>query len=395
MLMNDLGFRSPRPEEASPPGSPRGVRNPAGMIPAAIMSNRPLISFSGMTSGFPLGLASAGADALRGRAITFLLSPTWAIEDVGEAEIRRLAIAHRAAHRRHRLIFVVNSAANLEPLQRVGEAAFFFNKTATTPERIFRPLELRSGEFDAIYNAQLVPWKRHELCLAIERCGFLHYRDESSLFAGVTENRIIERHRAFPGHVFLNPLQPDGLPTRFTPAEVNGQLNRACVGLCLSEREGAMFAGTEYLLAGLPVVTTPSIGGRDTYFDPEFCWTVPPDPAAVAEAVRALKAKRISPDYIRTRTLARIDADRGRFLVFLDALLADGGSHRRLSGGWPMRKPVTMEWLAAWDAADRAAYGFVDAFRIDARPPLLWRLHRQRLLWRKRLGGKGPAARAV
>ncbi len=363
------------------------VRNPAEMIPAAVLSARPLISFSGMTANFPLGLASAGADILHRQAVTFLLSPTWAIEEIGEAEIRRLAVAHRSAHPLHRLVFIVNAAANLERLRSVGEAAFFFNKTALTPEWIFRPLPQRSSEFDAIYNAQLVPWKRHELSLAIENCAFLFHRDDSSPHAGVAENAIIDRHRAIAGHVFLNSIQADGLPRRFTPAEVNALLNRACIGLCLSEREGAMFAGVEYLLAGLPVVTTPSTGGRDTYFDPEFCWTVPPNPRAIAEAVHALKAKRIPPDHIRARTLACIEADRQRFLGFLDALLKEGGARRRFSSGaWPLRKPVTMEWLRASDAANRALYGYVDAFEPVARPPLLWRLHRQRLLWRKRLG---------
>jgi glycosyltransferase involved in cell wall biosynthesis len=357
------------------------------MIPAAVLSARPLISFSGMTANFPLGLASAGADILHRRAVTFLLSPTWAIEEIGEAEIRRVAVAHRSAHPLHRLAFVVNATVNLDALRSVGEAAFFFNKTATTPEWIFRPLPQRSGEFDAIYNAQLVPWKRHELSLAINSCAFLFHRDDSSRHAGVAEDGIVERHRAMPGHVFLNSYQADGMPRRFTPAEVNALLNRACVGLCLSEREGAMFAGVEYLLAGLPVVTTPSTGGRDTYFDPEFCWTVPPNPRAIAEAVHALKAKRIPPDHIRAKTLARVEADRQRFLGFLDALLDEGGSRRRFSSGaWPLRKPVTMEWLRASDAANRALYGYVDAFEPAARPPLLWRIHRQHLLWRKRLG---------
>jgi glycosyltransferase involved in cell wall biosynthesis len=388
MLMHDLGFRPPDSGRGTTPDPIPPVRNPAAMIPAAILSARPLISFSGMTARLPLGLASAGTDGLRGRAVTFLLSPTWAIEEIGEAEIRRLAIAYRAAHPLHRLIFVVNATVNLEALRGVGEAAFFFNKTATTPEWIFRPLPQRSSEFDAIYNAQLVPWKRHELSLAIERCAFLFHRDDSSPHAGIAEDGIIERHRARSGHVFLNTYQPDGQPRRFAPAEVNAALNRACVGLCLSEREGAMFAGTEYLLAGLPVVTTPNTGGRDTYFDPEFCWTVPPDPRAVADAVNTLKTKRIPPDHIRAKTLARIGADRQRFLGFLDGLLDEGGSRRRFSSGpWPLRKPVTMEWLRASDAVNRAVYGYVDAFEPVASPPLLWRLHRQHLLWRKRLGG--------
>jgi len=64
-----------------------------------------------------------------------------------------------------------------------------------------------------------------------------------------------------------------------------------------------MFASTEYLLAGLPIVTTASAGGRDVYHDAEYCWTVPADPAAVADAVDHLKARNIPRRYIRERTL--------------------------------------------------------------------------------------------
>ena len=38
-----------------------------------------------------------------------------------------------------------------------------------------------------------------------------------------------------------------------------------------------MLASIEYLLAGLPVVSTPSLGGRDHYFDDEYCLIAPPD----------------------------------------------------------------------------------------------------------------------
>ena len=43
------------------------------------------------------------------------------------------------------------------------------------------------------------------------------------------------------------------------------------VGLCLSKSEGAMFASIEYLLCGLPIVSTKSVGGRDIFFTDENC----------------------------------------------------------------------------------------------------------------------------
>ena len=151
-------------------------------------------------------------------------------------------------------------------MQREWEAAFFYNKTANLPESIFKPLAGASVEFDAIYNAKLAPWKRHELSLGIERCAFLFYRDRTEPDAPERTRLSSASHTAEArGHVFINPIDADGFSMRLEPIEVNRHLNRAAVGLCLSKTEGAMFASTEYLLAGLPVVTTPSHGGRDVY----------------------------------------------------------------------------------------------------------------------------------
>ena len=50
--------------------------------------------------------------------------------------------------------------------------------------------------------------------------------------------------------------------------EVNNFLNQCKVGIILSEVEGANYASIQYLLAGLPVVSTKSKGGRDVFFDP-------------------------------------------------------------------------------------------------------------------------------
>ena len=131
-------------------------------------------------------------------------------EDVAQG-IREAAILHRARNPDHRLIFICNTPEEVLRVQNVGEAAYFYNKTANSSERIFRPLGGPRIEFDAIYNAQIVPWKRHELSLEIERCAFLFYRNSLLHDAAGPEAAVMARHaRAAPGHVFLNPLDEDG-----------------------------------------------------------------------------------------------------------------------------------------------------------------------------------------
>ena len=393
MLMRDLGFRAPLPAEEEQIVAEHASRQsraiepvPTGriLVPAAVLSAKPLISYSGPARGAPLGLASVGAERLRGRPAWFLISPTWSIEAEDAAQrIHEAAILHRAGNPDHRLIFVCNTPEEVVLLQQLGEAAYFYNKTAKSSERVFRPLAGASVEFDAIYNAQLVSWKRHELSLGIESCVFLFYRDLRAPGAAKSEAAIMARHAAAQGHVFMNPPTRDGVPIRLPLAEVNRQLNRASVGLCLSEREGAMFASTEYLLAGLPIVSTPSKGGRHVYYDDEYCWIVPPDPRSIAEAVDALKAKKIPRSYIHNRILERLEQDRTRFLELVNAILEESGSDKRLAMPWPFRKPVTMEWQPSATAVNRAARGIVDGF--ERRKGLLWWRELRRLLPLRRI----------
>jgi glycosyltransferase involved in cell wall biosynthesis len=375
MLMQDLGYRAPHPAEeaeirarVTEAKPTRGWRS-AGRVPAAVLHDDPLISFSGHRREVGIGLPNIVGRRLRGRAAWFLISPTWTIEGDEPAKLlRELAVLHRSRNPEHRLIFICNTPEEVDGLQKFGEAAFFYNKTANVPDWIFKPLDGAEPEFDAIYNAQLVPWKRQELSLGIESCAFLFHRGLPQPDSAASEKAIIAQHAAAaPGHVFINRFGKGSAPVRLPPAEVNRHLNRARIGLCLSEKEGPMLASSEYLLSGLPIVSTPSVGGRHIYFDEEFCLVVSADPSSVAEAVDALKAKGIPRGYVREKTLKRMEQDRARFLALLNAILEESGAEPRFSMPWPFRKPVLMEWLRPEDAAERAALGIVDGFEKKKR----------------------------
>src|SRR5271168_965134 len=147
--MQDLGFRTPLPDEEARilakrvRGKTRRAREPRSnfLIPAAVLSGDPLISYSGIVPNAPLGLASISAARLRKRSAWFLLSPTWSIEgDDIAAKLRELAVLHRLDCPNHRIIFVCNTPEEVNLLQKHNEAAFFYNKTANTLEQIFSPL---------------------------------------------------------------------------------------------------------------------------------------------------------------------------------------------------------------------------------------------------------------
>jgi len=368
MLIDELGYRAPSRLETAAlalrsdigPSLVRLLMRPNFSLPASVLSADPLISYSGMVPMAPLGVASTLGPRLLRSPAWFLVSPTWTIEDDATvAMLRRRAVLHRLLHPRHRIVMMCNTEAEAELVRAQGEAAFVYNKAVNTSELVFRPLDGATLEFDAIYNAQLASWKRHELALGIGNCGFLFYRGIAS--TSESEAALRARHgKLAPGHVFINEVNEEGRPVRLPPEEVNRHLNRAAVGLCLSAEEGAMFACTEYLLAGLPVVSTPSRGGRDFHRDNDFYVEVEADPGAVAAAVAALRARNIPREAVRERALARMQAERARFVGLGNAILSESGAEPDFRGFWPLKRPVVMVWTRSRTARKRTVRRIVD-----------------------------------
>lgn len=212
----------------------------------------------------------------------------------------------RSLRPRHSIHHLVNDEKVCRELQAQGITAHFVNHNAFLDERLFS-IELTAPKFyDAVYNARMAPFKRHELAAAIPNLlvigGTVTPEDTDEYFRTV-KARLAKAHFTYDsGRNFI----PSG--------EVNLLLNKSRVGLCLSASEGAMYAATEYLLCGLPVVSTVSDGGRDSWFDPRFTRIVADHPDAVAAAVQNLISCSIPPDFIRAETLNRMWEHRRRLL---------------------------------------------------------------------------------
>lgn len=118
--------------------------------------------------------------------------------------------------------------------------------------------------------------------------------------------------------------------------QINAAYNQARVGLCLSRVEGCMCVGIQYLLAGLPVVTTRNVGGRDEFFDPAYVRWVDDDPEAVADAVAELVALNLDPDMIRQAALDKMKHHRSRLQAWIQHVIqAEGGELGKWGGDWP------------------------------------------------------------
>lgn len=358
---NLLGAKQapPPPPGAVPVATPTAVDPPVGLSmaygdrlgygPCSILSVDPPIFFSGIAFKEFVGIAGAFGRRFGNLPAAFILYPTWTIASPSKAaSVIAAARGHLAKYPEHHLVFACNSAEERDRLLRGGLSALLLNKNCIVPEAVFRPLDGVDVEFDAIYNARFDPNKRHHLASQIDLMAYLSYDDPANTAETRREQRdlLTELLVQHPNHLLINPTD-DGIPVRIPAGEVNLALNRAAVGLCLSSVEGANYASMEYLLAGLPVVSTPSAGGREVYFDHEFCTICDPDPVAVRDAVENLRSRGIPRRYIRERTLAKIEPPRQQFVTLIDDLSESLGGKRRYDDGvWPFS---SMGELVSWD----------------------------------------------
>lgn len=280
----------------------------------------------------------------KGRPAMILLIRSWEIRDACHVDPwKAREAAHREKYPGHRLVHLANESCELSVLEAAGLDAVYCNHNALIDERVFKPREgAKAGEpreFDALYDARIARYKRHHLATRVPRLALIHYSNwqlveplwwqwmRFRLRRAKVLNPVRRRRALFPWPDMLNPRQV---------AEIN---NRAKVGLCLSAVEGAMLASMQYLLCGLPVVTTPSRGGRAVFFDESNSITVPPDAHAVAGAVRTLIERAPDPWAIRAGALARMAEHRGRLCAKVDRFQELHGvpPERRLSSTFAAR----------------------------------------------------------
>lgn len=208
----------------------------------------------------------------------------------------------------HRVIWAANTYREYTLLKAAGIECVYASHNHFISEYTFCPLAPVAGrEFAAIYNAKFAPYKRHELLAGIPRLALIGYEFEQ------TRARVDELRPMLADPYFANEHAPPEIRDRLPMSAVNLLYNRASCGLALSAEEGAMLSAVEYLLAGLPVVTTLNKGGRDYYLDGRFSEHVAAEPKEIAAAIDMFVAQQIPPEFIRAETLRKQQTGRAQF----------------------------------------------------------------------------------
>jgi glycosyltransferase involved in cell wall biosynthesis len=292
------------------------------------LSAEPLITISkrALWLGQPMGFAglienlNAAGPSLHLLGICFTIEPHGLVVDRDDPlsdsadALARDYVEMRKRHPNAQFVILANTEAEFSELRRRGVKCILVNELIFVDEREFDIVDRPdSPTFDAVYNAALLPFKRHELAAGLDRL-LLIFKEPKGEWLEQTKAKLARA-------TFAN-LGRDGAWRHLQRKEVASLLARCGVGLCLSAVEGPMRSSMEYLLCGLPVVSTPSLGGRDRYFRDDYAIVCEPTAAAVAEAVRRAAALPISKPAVRAQVLELIQADRLHFLRSLNDLIA-------------------------------------------------------------------------
>lgn len=201
-----------------------------------------------------------------------------------------------------RFFYMFNSEAEMANLRSFGFNGEIINHNAWLDEKlVMRPMALNKI-YDAVYVGRRSSFKRHLLAEKVESL---------ALIAGINHGKDVS---AVPRASYINsePL---------TPEEVCEKINQSHCGLILSEEEGACFASSEYLLSGIPVVSTHSRGGRDVWYDDYNSIVCDPDPGQIADAVAYFKAHPREPELIRANHIEEARKHRLRFIEAFERVL--------------------------------------------------------------------------
>jgi len=185
------------------------------------------------------------------------------------------------------LHLMVNAPDENAMRKKLGVRGALCSKNLFCDEEIFK-LSHTDKVYDAIYIAQLQDFKRHALASDINKLVILSYGGDLASFCPEVSHAAQNKQFLPQGHVAR-------------------AIQRSVCGLCLSEIEGQMNAAVEYLLCGIPVVTTPSRGGRDLFFDSRNSLTVPATARHVASATEHWKATPTNPLEIRVNVLQALN----------------------------------------------------------------------------------------
>lgn len=216
------------------------------------------------------------------------------------------------------IYFLSNEKQTNKNRQDAGLNSFLINHNAWINENIFKINPSHKNKlYDAVMTARAKKWKRiylakqiPNLAMVINRWKISHHRGEDDLSFQTIKTSYLNQGK-------------------LSWKELADLYNQSKVGLSLSDYEGACYTSSEYLLCGIPVVSTKpehhgSLGGREIWYNKYNSILCNPTEQDVKNATEELCKRNCDPKIIRKQHLKLMYEQRARFVekvlkkIFMD-----------------------------------------------------------------------------
>jgi len=195
----------------------------------------------------------------------------------------------------------------------------FANQNAFINPNAFTIVNNVEKEYNLVLNARFAVYKRTELAKQVENIIHIGYYMKNE-----------EYFNDFDNYNYVNFKNNSKQKTDFSilnTDEITEYYNKSYVGGIFSKVEGACCASSEYLLCGIPVVSTESKGGRDIWYNKDNSIICKDNEASVKEsvelAIQKVKNDEFNKHIIRENYLKQMDEHKSRLAEFLHNLLKE------------------------------------------------------------------------
>ncbi len=206
---------------------------------------------------------------------------------------------------RPRVYFLSNEVETHEKRVSAGLNSVLVNNNCWLDENRFQIINGATKKYDAVYTARAVDCKRIHLAEQVKKLSLV-YSDPMSCAVMIPSNGFERCAPVFKPDTYLGHI------------ELSSLYNEARCGLMLSRTEGACFTASEYMLCGIPVVSTEpepgsTLGGRQAWLSPDNSIYCEPTSAAVADAVGCIIDADMDPVDIRNSQISKMNTYRTLF----------------------------------------------------------------------------------
>jgi hypothetical protein len=205
--------------------------------------------------------------------------------------------------KQNKCILCLDEKAQIEKAKKIEIPYFVCPSAVFCDLGKFKYDSVAEKTYDAVLNCRNSLWKRRHLSNKVDKLAVIYYPSPRS---SEPDNLAFENA--------YKPNIKDDRYTKISSEEVNTVLNMCKVGLILSSKEGSPRAVVEYLLCGLPVVTTKADCGRWEFLNDTNCIIVEDNEESVnkgvKKAIEFLENGNFVPTNISANTKNKIDAFR-------------------------------------------------------------------------------------